>query len=206
MEKSAPKVLALLENFVFENRKLALIALLGVLLVLFAFLVYRSGAFKATSVEVLDRDQSEEVSDKKLVVAIEGAVLRPGVYELLASDRLERLLILSGGLSEEADREWVARNINRAAKVVDGQKFYIPRTGESVQTANVGQVSGVSGVVGVVNINSGSVSELDSLPGVGAVRAQKIIEGRPYASVEELLTRKILPKSVFEEVKAKINI
>jgi competence protein ComEA len=57
---------------------------------------------------------------------------------------------------------------------------------------------------GQININSASEKELDNLPAIGAVTAQKIIAGRPYGSVEELLQKKIVGKKAFEQIKDKI--
>lgn len=57
----------------------------------------------------------------------------------------------------------------------------------------------------LLNINVASFSQLDQLPGIGAARAQKIIDGRPYSKIEELKTRKILPVSVYEKIKDQIT-
>ena len=57
-----------------------------------------------------------------------------------------------------------------------------------------------------INLNTASLSELDSLWGVGEVRAGEIVKNRPYAKVEELLTKKIVTKSVFEKIKDQIVV
>ncbi len=56
----------------------------------------------------------------------------------------------------------------------------------------------------LVDINSASESELDALPGVGAVRAQAIIKNRPYTGKDDLLSRHILPKNIYDGIKGKI--
>jgi DNA uptake protein ComE-like DNA-binding protein len=56
----------------------------------------------------------------------------------------------------------------------------------------------------MIDINKASAAELDTLPGIGKKRAQKIIANRPYGSPDELVAKKVLPKSVFESVKGKI--
>jgi competence protein ComEA len=139
-------------------------------------------------------------------VDVSGAVVRPGVYELDAQARLKDVLALCGGLSAEADREFVEKRMNMAEKVKDGQKIIIPRVTPqgmgSGEAKTVGEYSnGVS-----VNINSASLSELDSLWGVGEARAKAIIDGRPYADVSELLSRGIVPKNVFERIKDGISV
>ena len=64
---------------------------------------------------------------------------------------------------------------------------------------------GASGA-GLVNINTSSLGELDKLPGIGQVYGQKIIEQRPYSNIEEILTKEVLPKNVFEKIKDKISL
>lgn len=56
-----------------------------------------------------------------------------------------------------------------------------------------------------ININKASASDLDSLPGIGLVYSQKIISGRPYTVVTELLTRKIIPLSTYNKIKGQIS-
>lgn len=145
----------------------------------------------------------------KIKADIEGAVVKPGVYELAFGSRISDLLIIAGGLAEDADREWITKNLNQAGKVLDGGKMYIPRIDE-VRSGKleVGTGSGTGGESGMalIKINSASLSELDTLPGVGAVTAQKIIDGRPYQTIEELLSRKIIGKSVFEKIKDLIGM
>lgn len=86
-------------------------------------------------------------------------------------------------------------------------KIYIPKAGEAVFA---GSVSGVSTAASdpqvLVNLNTTSLGELDKLPGVGPVTAQKIIDGRPYVSVDELLSSKIVGKSVYDKIKNQISI
>lgn len=153
---------------------------------------------------------SQEASGSgKIKADIEGAVLKPGVYELESGSRIGDLLIMAGGLTVEADREWVSKTLNLAAKLTDGGKVYIPSVGE-VGSVKVESGKG-SGTVGgaitslLISINSASLSELDKLPGVGPVTAQKIIDGRPYQTIEELVSRKIVGQSVFEKIKEQIS-
>ncbi|OGV89439.1 hypothetical protein A2Z41_00415 [Microgenomates group bacterium RBG_19FT_COMBO_39_10] len=132
-------------------------------------------------------------------VDLAGSVIQPGVYELPSNSRYKDLLARAGGLSANADRAWIEKNLNLAQELEDGQKVYIPSQGET------GEVAGES-VKGKININSASVSELDSLWGIGEARAKAIIENRPYASVDDLLDKKVIPANVFEAIKDEIAV
>lgn len=149
------------------------------------------------------QNPSENKSSQKIVVDIEGAVVNPGVYTLDAQSRVKDVLVLAGGLSSQADRQWVEKNINLASKLTDGAKIYIPRAGEVGSARLQGSGSFSSGLI---NINSASPSQLDSLPGIGPVTAQKIIDNRPYASIDELLAKKIVSAKTFEKIKEKISV
>jgi len=122
---------------------------------------------------------------------------------------LEALLVSAGGVSSSADRIWMEKTLNRAAKLTDGQKIYIPKAGEQstvVSAKNTSEYQTVSPDFsgqkeGLVNINTASLKDLDSLPGIGPVYGQNIIEHRPYSNVGELLSKAVLKPSVYEKIK-----
>lgn len=154
-------------------------------------------------IEIISEEQEETGF---LFVDIEGAVLKPGLHQLPAGSRINDLLIAAGGLSAEADREWVTRNLNLAQPLEDGSKFYISGVAEIGEIREIGGGEVAGGVTGKVNINTASASELDRLWGIGAARAAAIIENRPYSSVEELLTKKVIPSNVYEAIKDKVSV
>jgi competence ComEA-like helix-hairpin-helix protein len=59
---------------------------------------------------------------------------------------------------------------------------------------------------GLVNINTATPAELDKLPQIGEKRAAKIIQNRPYKSIDELVSKKAISKGVFEKIKDKITV
>ncbi len=140
-------------------------------------------------------------SQKTVTVDVSGAVSSPGVYRLKDGARIEDAIKLAGGLSPQAQSEYVAKVLNLAQKLVDGSKVYIPKNGEQVS----GAVSGTA-TSGKININSASASELDGLPGIGEVTAQKIISNRPYQAAEELVAKKVVSKTVFDKIKDQLVV
>ena len=152
-------------------------------------------------IEIISASQGEALQGQRIVVHFDGAVEKPGVYEMSADSRVSDAVSASGGLSDSADM----LRINLAAKLADGQKIYIPKVGESdVKGVGVGE-AGI-GSTGLININTASESQLDTLPGIGPVTAQKIIASRPYSSLEELLSKKAVGQSVYGKIKELITI
>lgn len=164
---------------------------------------------------VFEQSPKEEQAAEKIIIDIQGAVVKPGVYTLKENSRLQQALIAAGGLAEGADREFIAKQMNLAAKLTDGVKIYIPQKGESVAGSSTSSdplrqgFAGQGGSIntdGKININTASINQLDTLSGVGMVTAQKIIDNRPYGSVEDLRTKKVVSNSVFEKIKIKISV
>ena len=179
----------------------------GLLIAIGVFsVVIISGRTGGEDLVIQKAGEAEELGSK-LVADVAGAVMKPGVYELKGNARVNEALIAAGGLGEEADREWVEKNLNLAAKVTDGQKIYIPSREES----NTNKDSPRSTLQGLslkekININTASSAELDTLWGVGEATAKKIIDSRPYGAVEELLTKKAVKNNVYEAIKDSVSV
>ncbi len=133
----------------------------------------------------------------ELVVDISGEVVRPGVYKLPVGSRIEDALRASGGVTEGADTDYIEKYLNRAAKLSDGQKLYIPSrdAGKTQELKNSK----------TLNINSASSGELEGLPGIGPVTAGKIIAGRPYQNISELVEKKVVGQKVYDQIKDRIS-
>jgi competence protein ComEA len=146
-------------------------------------------------------------------VDVEGQVQKPGVYKVSDGARLQDALIAAGGMSSIADREYISKHLNLAQKVVDGGKIYIPGIDEKTtdtpvsidSDSNISSTNTLGDNSGLININSSSAEQLDTLPKVGAVTAQKIISGRPYISTDELVSKKILGQKTYDGLKDKIT-
>lgn len=189
------------------------LGLLGLIFFIYGLIALLGTASKNNDL-VFESSNSASTSAKitaDIAVDIEGAVIKPGMYSLAIGSRIRDALVSAGGLSAFADRVWVEKNLNLAAKLSDGAKIYIPRAGEAQNTATNLTQTGIpqGGVVGsetLINVNSATGAELDTLPGIGPVTAEKIINNRPYSSVDELLSRKVVTDKVFSQIKDKITV
>jgi competence protein ComEA len=127
----------------------------------------------------------------RVVVHVVGAVRRAGLYRLAQGDRVADAVARAGGATRKADLSLV----NLAALVSDGEQVVVPRRGAAVgggaAGAGAGGAAGAGGVAtGPVHLNSATVEQLDTLPGVGPVTAQKIVDYRQkhgaFTSVDAL--------------------
>jgi len=153
---------------------------------------------------------SNRVGDKDLVVDIQGAVVRPGVLHLPAGSRVGDAIAAAGGYGPRVAADRVGRELNLAALLRDGDQVLVPSRDDGTQGAGTGEPSGAGAssrpgsAVGPIDLNRATASELDALPGIGPVTANKIVaarDERPFASVDELRSRKILGAATFDKVK-----
>lgn len=136
-----------------------------------------------------DGSSHKASAESEVYVDVDGAVASPGVYRLKDGARVAQAIDAAGGLAPEAD----VTGLNRASKVTDGQKIYVPKVGEQQAVAAGGAVvaSGTNDTAGLININTASAAELQTLSGIGPSVAQSIIDERtkngPFASVDDLM-------------------
>jgi competence protein ComEA len=176
------------------------------------FLAKVGNPLSATKLEVLEMGETGASED--LTVEISGEVTNPGVYRLAENSRIEDLLIASGGFSTDADQGWTDKYLNRAAKLSDGQKIYIPKAGEQSGGGSAKVFGGDQSISSnfspdsnaKININSATLSQLDTIPGIGPVYAQNIIEQRPYSTIEELVQKGAIKQGLFEKIKDYISV
>lgn len=198
-----------MEEFVFTHRWKILLGMVGLILLGLGVSYFVRVDFGETKVEIIE-DVKEE-NEETIVVEVSGSVKEPGVYEFLANARVGDAINSAGGLSNEADLEWMEKSVNRAARLRDGQKIYIKSQSEVLSANSEGSEFDIdesiegSGLKSV-NINEASQKELESLWGIGPVYAQNIIEHRPYSDVEELLSKKVIKQNVYERNKEKLTI
>ena len=190
------KLLLLFSKFTWLDWALVLVFLVSC--VYLAFFGWSRLHQRIVPVEYLAAN--EAVSPDTIWVDVGGAVSNPGVYQLSADARVKDALVAAGGVTEEADRTYFSKLINLAARLKDGEKLYIPFVAEKSGKAVLGETSTL------ININSASDQELDGLPGIGPARAGEIIRNRPYKTTDELVSKKIVSASVFEQIRDKIAV
>jgi competence protein ComEA len=125
----------------------------------------------------------------RVVVDVVGAVRRPGLYRLEQGTRIADAVSRAGGATQKADLAL----INLAAPLADGEQVVVPKRGAAAVAAPAGGAAGsVAGApsTGPVHLSTATLEQLDSLPGIGPVTAQKILDYRQkhgaFTSVDEL--------------------
>jgi len=168
------------------SRRSALVgaAVLLVVLVLADRLLLGAGA--AQPAQVIPPPAAMTTVDARLVVDVVGAVRRPGLYRLAQGTRVADALSRAGGLTPKADRTLV----NLAAPLADGEQVIVPARVSGAGAAGISGSSGSAAPAGPVHLNVATLEQLDALPGVGPVTAQKILDYRQkhgaFGSVDEL--------------------
>ncbi|MDQ0801107.1 helix-hairpin-helix domain-containing protein [Arthrobacter sp. SLBN-112] len=155
-----------------------------------------TAAGAAEGPQELSPDSGGAVSGGLVVVHVAGAVANPGVIRLRQGSRVDDAIAAAGGPVAEAD----VNRLNLALVIEDGQKIHVPRIGEPPSTHSgtagadgsdtTGEAAGPGQSGGKINLNTAGVAELDTLPKVGPVLAQRIVDWRkehgPFKSAEEL--------------------
>jgi competence protein ComEA len=193
------------QNF---SRAKALNGILLICIVIVGFLLFNkdSVASKVTTTKSSLTSFTPQKTENKTTffVDIEGAVTKPGVYEVDGTTRVNDVILLAGGFTKDVDYTYVTQNVNKAQKVTDAMKLYIPFINESSVSA-IATDSSSNQAMQLVNINSSSKEDLDRLPGVGEVTANKIINARPYGQINDLVSKKVLTASQVDKIKDLIS-
>jgi competence protein ComEA len=177
-----------------ERNPFLVIALAGFLLL--AGLLVR-GVLQAGGEPVLVIRDGGPQPGAPIRVHVAGAVVAPGVYALVAGDRVEDALAAAGGATPGAALE----SINLARRLRDGEQVLIE--GPGAQAAPLMPD-------GRLDLNAATREQLMALPGIGEAYSQRIVDSRavdgPFASVDDLLARDLVPVSTFDGIKALISV
>jgi competence protein ComEA len=120
-----------------------------------------------------------------VVIDVAGWVRHPGVYEMQQGDRVIDALQAAGGAKPGAN----LTSLNLASLLQDAQQILVQRRGSGPPGSGGGGAS--SGAGGKINLNTATLDQLESLPGIGEVLGQRILDYReqhgPFHAVEDLL-------------------
>ena len=209
-KKSKHGWLAVLD-FIQKNK---LVSLLGVLAVLLFFmgiiaLFINNNPAQNQAVQIIPSEENSNEQGGGIYIDLSGAVERPGLYHLSSDSRVNDLLVAAGGLSVDANRDWVSKSINLAQKLTDGVKIYIPSMNNNGQSSfDNNSIAGAA--QSMININLVSQSELERLPKIGPATAQKIISYRskngPFSKKEDIILVSGIGDKTYEELKDLITV
>lgn len=151
----------------------------------------------------------ENISTKEVTVYVSGAINNPGIVTLNQGDRLSDAVDKLGGMTEDAD----FNQVNLAIKVEDEKHYIIPKIGEKIEIpVEQRQESALENKENStkININSATIEELDTLPGVGEATANKILnyrnENGKFNSIEEIKNVNGIGDKKYEEIKDLISV
>ena len=180
-----------------RHRSTVLVALAAAVIVGLVVLIlqHRSGP------QPLEIRLDEPPADGQPVeVYVTGAVQQPGVYSLDSGDRGADAVEAAGGPAADAD----LAALNLARRLRDEDQITVPRQGPPA--AGVLDATAAA----KIDINTATAQLLDSLPGIGEVYSQRIVESRtvngPFASIDDLRERDIIPRSTFDKIKDLITV
>ena len=148
--------------------------------------------------------ENEEITEEKneeITIHIIGEVKYPGIVVLKNGQRIVDAIEAAGGETEEAD----LNKLNLAQILNDGDKVYVPNKAEEIE-----DYKETTGKSSTVNLNTATLEELTSLPGIGESTAQKIIDYRKqngkFKAIEDLKNVSGIGESKFDNIKDKITV
>ena len=224
-----------MENLTKNQRIIAIIIII-VCIIIICFYVYgkNNNYEEVTNDEILANDTNEtkdidssekkDEESEKIIVHIMGAVKNAGVVELNENSRISDAIDAAGGITEDADMS----KINLAYMLEDGMKIIIPSindktneqettddsyiTTDSGQTTekNISNKSESKSKNELININKASQTELETLPGIGASTASKIIayrdENGKFSKIEDIKNVSGIGESKYNSLKENITV
>lgn len=177
-------------------------------------------------------DSSKELEEKKYItVDISGAVKNPGIYTLEDGKRLNDVIEVAGGLTDEAYDDYIALYINKARILNDEEKIYIPKVNDknsaeltkiassyinnssyNTNPSTANSSTSTESIINIgtkININTASKEQLMTLKGIGETYSQRIIDYRnkkKFSSIEEIKNVKGIGDKTFEKIKDCITV
>lgn len=165
-----------------------------------------AGITSGTPVAAPGSSPSASVSPRVVVVHVAGRVRRPGLVRAAAGARVADVIASAGGALPGVD----LASVNLARQVTDGEQIVVGGTGAQPPQATPGSGPPGGGAGGQVDLNAASLAQLEALPGVGPVLAQRILDWRTehgrFSSVDELQEVSGVGPKKFESLKTQVRV
>ena len=164
-----------------------------------------AGPAEAAPAQTLPRAAPDEPATGRVAVHVAGRVRRPGLVRLAAGSRVQDAIRAAGGVTSGADLDAV----NLARKLTDGEQVRVPGHGEPAPALPPAAGTAGTGPAIPLDLNTATVEQLDTLPGVGEVTAGRIIAYRsahPFTTVDELLEVPGIGQRRFDQLKDLVTV
>jgi competence protein ComEA len=209
-------------KLILENKQKIIRVVIITLLILAALFLFLFRTGNPEDKEIMKSNENEsqtslqsDVPTDVIIVDVAGEVQNPSVIELPIESRINDAVIAAGGLTNNAD----ISQINRAAILSDGEKIFIPTKADPPTENGVPLNGGIisngttdvgSPVSSLININYASISELQEVPGIGPVTAEKIIQYRNdhglFRKIDDIKKVNGIGDKTYAKMKAYIGI
>lgn len=192
--------------------KITLLFFASLLIIIFFFQTYyyHSRDFALTDNLVTYDSQEDPIlkaklllnKDTKISLDIRGEIVKPGVYELPGGSNLDEAIKMAGGFTNNADKDFIDKNMNLASILSDRQKILVPaKTVIPTLTSAKENIPGTK-----ININTATQAELELLDGIGPATAKKIINARPFKKIEDIKKVSGIGDAKFNAIKDEIIV
>lgn len=185
------------------NKEIVNKIILSCSLVVLPICAYYLGSNKQIPTEITNDIQAGVESKEEYYYEVTGAVVSPGVFKNTDPILTEQAIKNAGGFTDDADMNYVYKNIKLAVTVIPGEKIYIPNK-EEISSKQVIESGG--DVNKKINLNFATFTELDAIDGVGEVTANKIISARPFRSCDDIDKIKGIRSDIKKTIKEKCVI
>lgn len=164
-------------------------------------LILNTDPYTPSIITIIEEEEELPIPPQSVVVFISGEVNYPSVFELDYGARVVDVLELAGGATQYAD----LNRINLAAFISDEQHIIIPAFGQELQ-----QEEQAATTSNLININTASLSMLTTLPGIGPVIGQNIIDHReqngPFSSIDQIQNVNRIGPTIFNNIESLITV
>lgn len=181
-----------------QRRALLLPALAALGFALFLLIASRGEAVEAPPIKIV-----ENAAKKTLFIHVAGEVKRPGVYPVIQGSRVVDAIKAAGGAKTGIELS----QVNLARVLVDGEQIYLSKESAVKSSSNRAKQRAFNGAV---HINRATVSEFDSLDGIGPVIAKRIVKYRetngPFVDIADLQKVDGIGAKTFEKMKDRLSL